>query len=126
MPKFLILLRRIYDFAEKATLVLGTLLLVFWAVKPSRVWLEANFLFDASTISAVMAFVVLLVYKTLIALQKSVESTQEPEPIRIVNNGVNEVYPLLTTMVTQVNNATSRRGNDTHNFDVLGLTLFTA
>lgn len=98
MASFVVVLRRVYEIAEKVLLIVGTVVLVLWAVKPSRDWLERNLLFDSSTIAAVMAFVVLLVYKTLITLQKSIESTQRSAPLRILSKGVNEVYPMLSNI----------------------------
>jgi hypothetical protein len=125
MPTRNIKLRRIYEVAERLVLYAGAVVLVLWAVSPTRKWLEGWLLFDSASISALVGFLLVILYKTLFGLEKAIERAGESGSTRLLTGGVNEVYPVLSTLIFAANTQ-HRRERRPRELEVLGLTLFTA
>ena len=105
--------------------VLAPLLLVAWAIAPTRAWLQHHAYFDDTTILALLGLVISLTLVHFNHLLKRTEDVRQAltdmskSQSGVIANGVSEVYPELMQELQE-----SPTGKRT--VDILGLTLFTA
>lgn len=120
-------LQKILQMAQLGFLLFAILLLILWAITPTRSWLESFQIFDYNSMLAVVAIALILTISLLSQLHKSfttlstrIEQFTKASSAKLIPNGILDVYPNLFKALDSIKNKEQKT------LKVLGLTLYTA
>jgi hypothetical protein len=118
---------RVFRAMEKVTIAVAAAVVGFWAITPWRVWLTKHGIVDDATIAAIIAFLLVLVFKTLASLDErlSTLSGNPEDRDALIIGGVRNVYLLIERLVAQRQSQITPGRRKRIRFDVIGLTLDT-
>src|SRR6266446_108964 len=120
-------LSRFVDFAERAILVVGSLLLILWLVEPSREWLREHNIVDEHTIIAFAPLAILFMLRAFEGNSARLDQLIRNDDSAMIPEGIGRVYERLKPVIDNLANSRSFiAGRARRRIDLLGITLFTA
>jgi len=121
------ILQKFFQMTQVGFLLFATLLLMLWAMTPTRNWLESLQIFDYNTMLGAVAIALILtisllsqLYKSFTTLSTKIEQFTKVSSAKLIPNGILDVYPHLFKVLNSIKNKEQKT------LKVLGLTLYTA